>query len=66
MSRLIPMRENLLVNLLSLGRDQLGPTTCRAAPHQLRLPRAPSGLALSTSRDGAPQLLICPPDPYVQ
>jgi len=24
---------------------------------QLRLPRAPSNLALSTSRDGAPQLL---------
>jgi len=29
----------------------------RAAPHQLRLPRAPSSLALSASRDGAPQLL---------
>jgi len=29
----------------------------RAAPHQLGLPRAPSNLALSTSRDGAPQLL---------
>ena len=29
----------------------------RAAPHQLRLPRAPSNLALSASRDGAPQLL---------
>jgi len=27
------------------------------APHQLRLPRAPSNLALSTSRDGVPQLL---------
>jgi len=29
----------------------------RAAPHQLRLPRAPSNMALSASRDGAPQLL---------
>jgi len=28
-----------------------------AVPHQLRLPRAPSNLALSTSWDGAPQLL---------
>ena len=28
-----------------------------AVPRQLRLPRAPSNLALSTSRDGAPQLL---------
>jgi len=28
----------------------------RAATQQLRLPRAPSNLALSTSRDGAPQL----------
>ena len=33
------------------------PTMGRAAPHQLRLPRAPSNLALSASRDGAPQLL---------
>jgi len=32
----------------------------RAAPHQLRLPRAPSNLALSASRDGAPQLLWVP------
>jgi len=45
------------------------PAVGRAAPHQLRLPRAPSSnLALSTSRDGAPQLLWaavpaphCPP-----
>jgi len=29
----------------------------RAAPYQLRLPRAPSNEALSASRDGAPQLL---------
>jgi len=28
-----------------------------AATHQFRLPRAPSNLSLSTSRDGAPQLL---------
>jgi len=33
------------------------PAVGRAAPHQLRLPRAPSNLALSASRDGAPQLL---------
>ena len=33
------------------------PAMGRAAPHQLRLPRAPFNLALSTSRDGAPQLL---------
>ena len=33
------------------------PAMGRAAPHQLRLPRAPSNLALSASRDGAPQLL---------
>jgi len=30
------------------------PAMSRAAPHQLRLPRAPSNLA---SRDGGPQLL---------
>ena len=30
------------------------PATGRAAPSQLRLPGAPSNLALSTSRDGAP------------
>ena len=30
------------------------PTMGRAAPHQLRLPRAPSNLALNASRDGAP------------
>jgi len=29
----------------------------RAATHRIRLPRAASNLALSTSRDGAPQLL---------
>jgi len=29
----------------------------RAAPHQLRLPRAPSHLALSACRDGAPTAL---------
>jgi len=35
------------------------PTPCHGlvVPHQLRLPRSPSNLALSTSRDGAPQLL---------
>ena len=32
------------------------PTPCRGlvAPHQLRLPKIPSSLALGTSRDGAP------------
>jgi len=33
------------------------PAIGRAAPPQLRLPRAPSNLAVSASRDGAPQLL---------
>jgi len=33
------------------------PAVGRAAPHQLRLLRAPSNVALSASRDGAPQLL---------
>jgi len=33
------------------------PAMGRAAPYPLRLPRAPSNLALSASRDGAPQLL---------
>jgi len=32
------------------------PAVSRAAPHQLRLPRAPFNLALSASRDRAPQL----------
>jgi len=37
----------------------------RAAPHQLRLPRAPSNLALSACRDGAAQLLwAAVPAPY--
>ena len=45
-----------------VGRDlkaHAAPTPAigRAAPHQLRLHRAPSDLALSTSRDGVPQLL---------
>ena len=30
------------------------PAMGRVATHQLRLPRAPSNLALSTTRDGAP------------
>jgi len=29
----------------------------RAAPHHFRLPRAPSNVAFSASRDGAPPLL---------
>ena len=33
------------------------PSIGRAAPQQLRVPRAPSNLALSASRDGSPQLL---------
>jgi len=35
----------------------------RAATPQLRLPRAPSNLALSASRDGAPQLFWSAPVP---
>jgi len=33
------------------------PAVGRAATHRIRLPRAASNLALSASRDGAPQLL---------
>jgi len=33
------------------------PAAGRAAPQQLRLPRAPPLLDLNASRDGAPQLL---------
>ena len=33
------------------------PAVGRAAPHQLRLPKAPSNLALNVSRDGAPTSL---------
>ena len=41
-----------------LSRSSSSNPCCgRAAPHQLRQPRAPSNLALSASRDGAPQLL---------
>jgi len=45
-----------------VGRDlkaHAAPTPAigRTAPHQLRLHRAPSDLALSTSRYGVPQLL---------
>jgi len=37
----------------------------RAAPYQLRLPRAASNLALNASRDGAPQLLwAAVPEPH--
>ena len=45
--------------MIWVGGNHPAPTPAmgRAAPHQLRLPRAPSNLALSTSRDGAPQLL---------
>jgi len=44
------------------GRDlkvHPAPYPCpgQGCPHQLRLPRAPSNLALSPSRDEAPQLL---------
>jgi len=39
-------------------KDHQAPTTCYGlvGPHQLRLPRAPSILALGTSRGGTPQL----------
>ena len=33
------------------------PAMGRIATHQIRLPRAPSSLALSTSKDGAPTAL---------
>ena len=58
-------REHRIIGSLKhrtarVGRDLKAhpdptPATGRAAPHQLRLPRAPSNLALSASRDGAPQ-----------
>jgi len=37
----------------------LSPNPCQGqgCPYQLRLPRAPSSLALRASRDGAPQLV---------
>jgi len=42
----------------TLKPTQLQPSALgRAAPHQLRLPRAPSNPALSLSRDGAPTAL---------
>ena len=42
-----------------------GPAVGRAAAHQLRLPRVPSNLALSASRDGTPQLLwVAVPVPH--
>ena len=41
-----------LEGTLKLIQFQL-PATGRAATHQLRLPRAPSSLALNTSRNGA-------------
>jgi len=43
-----------------VGRDltaHSAPTHGQGCHHQLRLPRAPSNLALSASRDGEPQLL---------
>lgn len=49
------------VRMADVGRDIKAhpvPTPSamgRSAPHQLRLPGTPSNLALSVSRDGAPQ-----------
>ena len=40
------------------------PAVCRAVPHQLRLPRASSNLALSASRDGAPTASLGNHDSY--
>jgi len=57
-----PARHYYLKLQVLVGRDLKDhllptlPATGTAAPHQLRLLRAPSILALSTSRDGAPQL----------
>jgi len=54
--------------MAQVGRDlkaHPAPTPCHglAAPHQLRLPRAPS-MVLSTSRDGHPQLWAAVPLPH--
>jgi len=46
--------------MAQVGRDltaHSAPTHGQGCHHQLRLPRAPSNLALSACRDGAPQLL---------
>jgi len=54
--------ECIVINVILQSQNSLGwkgvkvhpaPTTAmgRAAPHQLRLPRAPSNLALSASRN---------------
>ena len=47
-------RDHRIIEWL-VGRElkALPPAMGRAASHQLRLPRAPSNLALSTSMDGA-------------
>jgi len=61
------IQENLLFRrevleghhrMVWVGRDRKAipaptPAMSRASPHQFRLPRAPSNLALSASRDGA-------------
>ena len=53
-----PLIEWLRLEGTSQPTQPPPPAVGRAAPHQLRLPRAPSNLALSASRDGAPQLLL--------
>ena len=47
--------ESFLISQLAAS-TQPQPLPWAAYPHQLRLPRAPSNPASSTSRDGAPQL----------
>ena len=64
------LKQTLRIRMVWIGRDLTAhpapsPAVDRAAPHQLRLSRAPSNLALSTSRDGAPQLLwAAVPEPH--
>lgn len=43
------------VVLLQIGEDHLASNPCdeQGPPHQVRLPKAPSSLALNASRDGA-------------
>jgi len=72
-SELSELVKQSIHGIVGVGRELKAhpaptPAVGRAAPNQLRLPRAPSNLALSTSRDGAPQLLWaaapvpqCPP-----
>ena len=51
------IRERLELEGTSKIIELQAPAMGRVATHQIRLPRAPSNLALIVSRDGAPQLL---------